>query len=105
MNLYGYELTQAQSDAGTARMRAGPFKAADVKAVLIEAGVPEMVCPEGKNPQYRHNLEHCAMRAADRLIQSARKQQLISFDGKGWIPTPADRLLSAPVAKRPRSRM
>lgn len=74
MTADGYTLTPEQIAAADARIKSGRhFKAASIVKVLEEAGVPATV--EGGMP---------AMRAADRMIQAARKQGAIKRSGGFW---------------------
>ncbi|WP_338924515.1 hypothetical protein V0M98_33410 (plasmid) [Pseudomonas silesiensis] len=68
MKVKGIEVTDAQISAMIDAM-ASHFRASDVEAAAIKAGVPD--------------ADMIALRAADRLIQQRRKKGLIKIVGKG----------------------
>lgn len=78
MHVYGHTITDGQQNACIAAMR-GKFKAADIKAAAIAAGVPEF-CNIG-----RFLPANLADRVADRLLQRQRKAGLIKRDGVYWV--------------------
>lgn len=72
MNVHGVEITAEQIDKANQRMMEGPFTAYQIIVTLERAGVPDK--------------GDVAMRAADRLIQKARKAGKIEFRDKQWNP-------------------
>jgi hypothetical protein len=76
MTVYDYALTDAQLEAGRARMKKATFTAANLSQALVDAGVPHTV----------RSYYGVAARAADRLIQHHRKWGDIRFTEKRcWV--------------------
>ena len=69
MVVQGVDITAAQGAAGLAVMT-GSFKASDVVAAVIAAGVP--------------NADFLPERVADRLLQQERRAKRIMFGGTRW---------------------
>jgi hypothetical protein len=78
MKVYDHEVTESQYAAAVERMqRPGKFKAADVYAALLDAGLPRWINRNG----YTY---HLANRVADRMIQDHRKRGKIERHDGGW---------------------
>jgi hypothetical protein len=72
MTVKGVTITAEQIKAGEKRMTQEPFYFLNVEYALIHAGVP--------------SENAVAYRAADRLLQIARKAGLIEYKNKMWHP-------------------
>lgn len=72
MNVHGVEITEDQIEQAHRRMMEAPFTANQIIATLERAGVPDK--------------GDVAMRAADRLIQKARKAGKVEFRDRQWNP-------------------
>ena len=79
MNIHNYKVPPDVIEKCEAVMMRGPFRANEITAVAIKAGVPDYV-------EYRY----IACRVADRLIQKHRKAKTIrmSKNFPVWEPTP-----------------
>ena len=72
------EITPEQVVAGEAAMK-GAFKASDVAAAMIRAGVPAF------DERQSHACRHVATRAADRVLQKARKAGRVrAVNNRNW---------------------
>ena len=80
MNVHGFEITEEQQSACIDAM-VGTFRAANITAAAIKAGVPEIIKTRWGGREYH------AMRVADRLIQKMRKVGMIQREGKEWRRT------------------
>ena len=74
MKVYGVEITPQQIKSAKDRMKQGFFTSGDIESALLKAGVPRAT---------GYNL--VAYRAADRIIQSARKGGSLAWNGKHWM--------------------
>ena len=81
MYVHGIEVTKNQQQACIDAMN-GKFKAADIEAAAIAAGVPKFVSMGKFQMQ-----EYLASRVADRLLQKQRKAGVIKREGNHWIAT------------------
>lgn len=83
MEIAGFRISDEALEAARARMKDGPFRAADIEAA-IAAVVGESAARAGVQ---RHG--ELPMRAADRLIQAERKAGRITLGGKprrwSWV--------------------
>lgn len=75
LTVYGHTFDGDLLAALIARMKAAPFKAADIEAEAIRLGVP---C-------WSAHREPVAMRVADRLIQRERKAGRLRLQRPLWV--------------------
>jgi len=79
MTVQGQDIPQAVQTACLKRAKQSPFKAAAISETAIHAG---LTAPA---PKYGITLDVLALRVADRLIQTWRKQKLIRLQpGNFW---------------------